>query len=223
MSKEGEFLRTSARALSRSASRMSGPGQALSSGDSVRTNLPFADVWINAWSSHELSINALVDVDLKTMWVSSYPRDLLPVDGALYFDQRQLKARAPEDQCRLESMSRSAVADNQALSATFESPSASLAVSIAPAEGMDSPVLAVKISPAVAPASRLPDFTVLYGLTPAENKVINQMILGESINEIAIEWGKSPLTIRTHIKRIYSKMGINSKEQLFSLILKSTS
>jgi DNA-binding NarL/FixJ family response regulator len=46
------------------------------------------------------------------------------------------------------------------------------------------------------------------------------MFQGQSVTEIAQAVHKSVLTIRTHVKRIYGKLNVGTKEQLFSTVLK---
>lgn len=66
----------------------------------------------------------------------------------------------------------------------------------------------------------IPDFHRLYGLTKTEQQIVRQMIQGQSVSEIAAEMHKSVLTVRTHVKRIYSKLHVGTKEQLFSTVMK---
>lgn len=68
----------------------------------------------------------------------------------------------------------------------------------------------------------LPEFDSLFGLTPTENAVLMKVLDGASVQEIAAETDKAVPTVRTHIKNIYAKFGVNSKEQLFSRVLRIT-
>jgi DNA-binding CsgD family transcriptional regulator len=55
-----------------------------------------------------------------------------------------------------------------------------------------------------------------YGLTNTERKVISMLANGATANEIALTNGSSLLTVRTHIKRAYEKMQVNSREKMFA-------
>lgn len=66
---------------------------------------------------------------------------------------------------------------------------------------------------------RLPDLTQLFALTHAEQEVVTKLANGVSVAEIAKSQGKSELTVRTHLKHSYAKMGIRTKEQLFGKLL----
>jgi DNA-binding CsgD family transcriptional regulator len=66
----------------------------------------------------------------------------------------------------------------------------------------------------------LPDLGRLYGLTRTEQQVTRMMIQGQSVTEIGSRLNKSVLTVRTHVKRVYSKLDVRTKEQLFSTVMK---
>jgi DNA-binding CsgD family transcriptional regulator len=65
-----------------------------------------------------------------------------------------------------------------------------------------------------------PDLRRLYGLTKTEQQIVREMLKGRSVAEIAVELHKSVLTVRTHVKRIYTKLNVGTKEQLFSSVMK---
>jgi len=52
---------------------------------------------------------------------------------------------------------------------------------------------------------------VPFDLSPAELKILEQVIDGKSNKEIAEEVFLSPWTVKTHIKNIYKKMHVNSR------------
>jgi DNA-binding CsgD family transcriptional regulator len=55
-----------------------------------------------------------------------------------------------------------------------------------------------------------------YGLTKTERKVVAMLAQGSTASEISRANGGSLLTVRTHIKRIYAKMNVNSREKMFA-------
>jgi DNA-binding CsgD family transcriptional regulator len=59
----------------------------------------------------------------------------------------------------------------------------------------------------------------MFGVTPGEHHVIVQLLKGLSSREIAEEFGKSILTVRTHVKRAYGKIGVKTRGQLFAKLL----
>lgn len=54
----------------------------------------------------------------------------------------------------------------------------------------------------------------LYDLTPSELRLCNQLGQGKSLREAATETGVGLETNRTHLKRIFQKMGINRQTEL---------
>ena len=66
----------------------------------------------------------------------------------------------------------------------------------------------------------LPDFASLYGLTPCEQRTLSLILNGLSVTDVAAKLHKSVLTVRTHVKRAYAKLGIGTKEQLFATIIR---
>jgi DNA-binding CsgD family transcriptional regulator len=63
------------------------------------------------------------------------------------------------------------------------------------------------------------DLESAFGVTPGEQQVIVQLLKGYSSREIAQESGKSILTVRTHVKRAYGKIGVKTRGQLFARLL----
>lgn len=48
-------------------------------------------------------------------------------------------------------------------------------------------------------------------LTPRENEVLGQLLKGKSADEIAKEWTVSTATVRSQIRAVLSKLGVNSQ------------
>jgi len=63
------------------------------------------------------------------------------------------------------------------------------------------------------------DLEPIFGVTPGEHQVIVQLLRGHSSRDIADHFGKSILTIRTHVKRAYGKIGVKTRGQLFARLL----
>ena len=63
------------------------------------------------------------------------------------------------------------------------------------------------------------DLESVFGVTPGEHQVVVQLLKGLSSREIGLESGKSILTVRTHVKRAYGKIGVKTRGQLFARLL----
>jgi DNA-binding CsgD family transcriptional regulator len=63
------------------------------------------------------------------------------------------------------------------------------------------------------------DLTQVFGLTPAEASVARQLVEGGGgAEQIAETLGISIETVRTHVRRLYVKLGVNGREQLFAKV-----
>lgn len=62
------------------------------------------------------------------------------------------------------------------------------------------------------------DLEPIFSVTRAEHKTLVLILHGRSVTEIAAELEKSVLTVRTHVKRLYAKLGVQSREQLFARV-----
>lgn len=62
------------------------------------------------------------------------------------------------------------------------------------------------------------DLIKAYGLTRSEALIARRMVSGAGAVDIAASLGVSIETVRTHIRRLYAKLSINSREKLFDAI-----
>ncbi|MEE0581831.1 MAG: helix-turn-helix transcriptional regulator, partial [Adlercreutzia sp.] len=63
------------------------------------------------------------------------------------------------------------------------------------------------------------DLAVEYGLTPREAEILALVALGRSAKYISEELTVSYNTTRTHVRHIYEKLNIHSKQELIDLVL----
>jgi DNA-binding CsgD family transcriptional regulator len=61
----------------------------------------------------------------------------------------------------------------------------------------------------------------LFGLTPAELRVTSLLVQGRSMEQIGVELKVSIETIRTHVRRVFSKTSTNRQGELIALVLRS--
>lgn len=57
-----------------------------------------------------------------------------------------------------------------------------------------------------------------FNLTPSEEAVLKKMVRGNTVERIARSSKTSPETVRTHVRRAYSKMSVSSREEMFRRI-----
>jgi DNA-binding CsgD family transcriptional regulator len=72
----------------------------------------------------------------------------------------------------------------------------------------------------VVPNSSVPPelLQALFDLTPAEARVASQVTEGRSIEQIALSTGLSHNTVRTHLKSVFLKTGVQRQAELVSLL-----
>jgi len=58
-----------------------------------------------------------------------------------------------------------------------------------------------------------------YGLTPAEAKVAVALIESSTAEQVATQLGTSPNTVRTQIKQIYAKLGVDTRARFVKLMM----
>lgn len=63
----------------------------------------------------------------------------------------------------------------------------------------------------------LDEFRALHQLTAAEVRVVEQLVKGLSVAEVARELGNAEATVRTHLARIFSKTGTSRQGELIAL------
>lgn len=74
------------------------------------------------------------------------------------------------------------------------------------------------VSPEIARVRHWADLSVAFPVTRTEERIAKQLFEGLSVNEIAEETGTSIETVRTHIRRIYQKTGVASREKLQAVL-----
>ena len=66
----------------------------------------------------------------------------------------------------------------------------------------------------------LPDFARAYELTNAETRLIKLLTAGQGLFDAAVELGITRNTARTHMRNIYSKVGMHRQTDLIRLFAK---
>lgn len=66
---------------------------------------------------------------------------------------------------------------------------------------------------------RFADLDRAFKLTTSEHRVLTGLLAGEEADKLARLHGVSVETTRTHIRNVYAKMGVNSRERLFACAL----
>lgn len=68
------------------------------------------------------------------------------------------------------------------------------------------------------PSTSAPDIGALFGLTPSETGILEGLVDGRRAADLARDLTISIETVRTHIRRLYNKMGVKSREQMIAKV-----
>lgn len=75
------------------------------------------------------------------------------------------------------------------------------------------------VTPVVPNSSPAPELLqALFDLTPAEARLASQLTEGKSIEQVALMNGLSHNTVRTHLKSVFAKTGVQRQAELVSLL-----
>jgi len=87
----------------------------------------------------------------------------------------------------------------------------------------DAGVIEVTVSRRRLPADRLALAATLYGLSPAQAEVARRVVAGDEMPAIAEALGISLNTARTHLRRLFDKVGVRNQTALVRALLTVTS
>jgi DNA-binding CsgD family transcriptional regulator len=62
-----------------------------------------------------------------------------------------------------------------------------------------------------------------YNLSIREEEILNLIVCGQSLQQVAKNMSLSHNTIKIHVKHIYSKLGVHTKEEILLIYEKSES
>lgn len=174
--------------------------------------------WAQIWLDSEPQARVVVDRNSRLRWLSRKASALLARNEVLCVRQGVLTAYDADVQGRVRRLVEEAHDLDRSATVLLRGEGAATValrargLSVAP-ERLVGVVL--RQTGEDAP-SESPELELLADLTSAEERVVRLLIAGRSAHEIAAITRNSVLTVRTHVKRIYAKLGVRSKEQLYA-------
>jgi DNA-binding CsgD family transcriptional regulator len=174
--------------------------------------------WGGRWlDAHGLAV-VVLSRDLAMLWSSRAVQETLSADGPVLVRDGYLTGSTRVHQTQLSALLDRAAA-GAAAADLFDhvEPERRLILS---ARALDGAMMRFGVS--VRRERReivVPDLTGAFGLTNAEQLIVRRLMQGWSATDVADDLGAALLTVRTHIKRAYAKLGVHSKEQLFAKLL----
>lgn len=177
--------------------------------------------WAETWLGMDRRARIVTDAQLRLVWSSPEADAALARTRALSLRAGAVVARDPEALARLR---RSALGvangrrSTERLALSDESDALTLIVQAIPSEERPLIGLTLRFDRPLHGLD-LSEIREEYGLTSGEERVLALLATGRSVAEISEALDNSVHTVRTHIKRIYAKLDVGTKEQLFAKLL----
>lgn len=172
----------------------------------------------------------LVDAEQRLKWLNAAGADFLKTSGAVKDEEGRFILTKQEEQQTLSTLIASAV--NKRLAETpprmmrIEDRNGGIELEILPATVpagalIDANALALVMTHSIGlPSSISEHLKRDYDLTDAESRIAVALAEGASIDEIAIGAELSPHTVKTHLRSVFFKTGVNRQSALAALIWK---
>lgn len=177
------------------------------------------DAYFSAWAARAPAALMLLSTDLRLVWLNSAAEAVIQNSPHLTLRDGVLAAVDTAQAPAVKSFLRSAT---EARSTWVSAPedAAPLIVTaqvLSADEGPDLIGLSLHLT---TPEDRYiwTDFGEALKLTRAETVVARRILEGAKAEQIAVEQAVSVETVRTHIRRMYGKLGVSGREQLFAVI-----
>lgn len=186
------------------------------SGDAPSDKSLLGDVAL-AWLSQDPRARMIVSDTLELLWANAAARHVLAGSGGLsVVGGRCLHFDDPGAAGRFASFIRDTAETMTTLAIAFSRPPGHYLFRGWRLACNEPPLSCLELSLDTEEfASHYSDFDRVFGLTPAEHGVVVEIMDGRSAAEIAARHRISIVTVRSHIKKIYVKIGVVSREQLF--------
>ncbi len=177
----------------------------------------------------------VADESCQVLFSNHTARQILQANDGLQLAPDGLRAARPRDSADLRGLIRHAASPEapagsvSVMSVWRPSLKRTLLLRITPIQSSSSPLLAQFMAHA---AIFIPDpaattsvderaLSRLYGFTSAESRLVNLLLNGSSLQQVARALGVSLNTARTHLKHVFLKTDTNRQTQLLSLFIGS--
>jgi DNA-binding CsgD family transcriptional regulator len=175
--------------------------------------------WPALWFSQDAAARLIIARDFTVLAVNGNAVALIESSGVISLRDGALATRDRRSGAELNGIVAEAATTPKVGIVGAGGHSALLIDCLALGEEAESPVALVLRDLRAAAEIECADLESMFGVTPGEHQVIVQLVKGHSSREIAEDFGKSILTVRTHVKRAYGKIGVKTRGQLFAKLL----
>jgi DNA-binding CsgD family transcriptional regulator len=175
----------------------------------------------------------LIDAERRLLVANTPGREILSLRDGFRLESGQIRLASSKEDSTLREVVREIAANRESqvnrLSVTRSSQASPYRLLMMPVPSLGAAPLGIS-QPAVAmviidaDSAFSPDASALgalFSLTPAEIRVTSLLVQGHSMEEIAAELGVSLETVRTHVRRVFSKTATNRQGELIALVLRS--
>jgi DNA-binding CsgD family transcriptional regulator len=177
------------------------------------------DNWPALWFSQDAAARLVVGRDLTVLVANSHALSVIENNCVLGLREGALTARDRKAAAELATVLAEAGPQARFAVVGADGGAAVLVEAFTLGEGADAPVALALRDLSTPVQIECADLESMFGVTPGERQVIVQLLKGYSSREIAEDFGKSILTVRTHVKRAYGKIGVKTRGQLFARLL----
>ncbi|HZF43112.1 MAG TPA: LuxR C-terminal-related transcriptional regulator [Sphingomonadaceae bacterium] len=167
------------------------------------------------WLAGEPVARLLVAPDRTVLWISEAAAELL--DGSSELCQRDglLVAADATRTSQLDTFL-SGVGAEGAFLCIKDDKCGYLLICARPIEAGEMPVIGLRLCSGAAHHQPVyAGYSVPFALTCAEERVVSALLSGRTAEQMSSATGPSLETVRTHIKNVYAKVGVASREALF--------
>jgi len=175
--------------------------------------------WPARWFSQDAAARLVIARDFTVLAANANAVALIEFSGVVSLRDGSLATRDRRSGAELLAIVAEAATVPRVGIVGAGGPSALLIDAFALGEEADSPVALLVRDLRGSAEIECADLESMFGVTPGEHQVIIQLVKGYSSREIAEQFGKSILTVRTHVKRAYGKIGVKTRGQLFAKLL----
>ena len=169
------------------------------------------------WLAAESAAKFLVDAELRLLWANPVACAWLEERDCVTLKCEQLWL--PNSQAELKHLLTNAEEANQGFCAPIEGSSAHVILCAKRVGAVGQPRFGLtgRRTDDIR-NSQIFGIAEIFGLTHKEMDVLRLMLAGLTAADIAAQHGNSIETIRTHIRRLYAKLDVNSREGLFTAV-----
>jgi DNA-binding CsgD family transcriptional regulator len=175
--------------------------------------------WSALWFSQDAAARLVIARDLTVLAANSNAVALIELSGVVSLRDGSLATRDRRAAAELQAIVTDAQSAPRLGIVGAGGPAALLVDAFSLGSASDSPIALLLRDLRVSMEVDCADLESVFSVTPGEHQVIIQLVKGYSSREIAEQFGKSILTVRTHVKRAYGKIGVKTRGQLFAKLL----